>query len=171
MPFSRPQKSHGSGQTALMCATDLLARRAYGEVELLKKLRAKGFPPAECEEAVEKFRAKGILSDTSFVEQLVREAERSGRGRFWLLNKMREAGIEGAAQEDLLRQNDFDGDKELAIGQRYFARHFGAQADLNEPKKRAAAVRHLQGRGFSGAILYKIMRASGLDDFFELTED
>ncbi len=171
MPFSPATRGRESGKTALMYATDLLARRAYGEAELLKKLRAKGFAADESREVVEKFRAKGILSDLSFVEQLVREAQRSGRGRFWLLNKMREAGIESAAADDLLLKNDFDADTELAIGQHYFARHFGAKEDLNEPKKRAAAMRHLQGRGFTSGVIYKVMRAGGVDDLFELTED
>lgn len=156
--------------TALICATDLLARRSYGVQELLRKLKSKGYPPEECEDVVNKFAEKGILSDNSFVEQLCHEAERSGKGLRWLHNKMMQAGVESSSMESLLLDCDFDQDKELEILKNYFRRHFGG-VDLSGQKEQASAVRHLQGRGFSVGNIFKVLRSAGADDLNEFSED
>lgn len=65
---------------ALASAVQLLARREHSTAELFEKLKRKGYPISEIEEALALCSEKGMQSDGRFAESLMRVRVRQGYG-------------------------------------------------------------------------------------------
>jgi len=76
-------------------AQELLARRAHGTQELIKKLKLRDFPPDEIDVAVKRLLEKGILDDEAFAERLAEELfSRRGYGFHAVLLRLRQKGLD-----------------------------------------------------------------------------
>ena len=105
----------------------------------------------QIEEVLDDFEARGWLSDERFAESLARRrSERYGTRK--IQEELQRAGVDSNKTLDLLqslRDSEFERAKELWL------RKFGSMAQ--EPKERARQYRFLASKGFSSAIVAKII--------------
>ena len=117
-----------------------------------KEPEVSGKPIAlQIEEVLDDFEARGWLSDERFAESLARRrSERYGPRK--IQEELQRAGVDSNKTLDLLqslRDSEFERAKELWL------RKFGSMAQ--EPKERARQYRFLASKGFSSAIVAKII--------------
>lgn len=80
----------------MSCKADALkaiARKSYHSQELKKKLKEKGHPSHEIEEAVAYLISSGYLDDAQYLEGFARKAVRSGWGPLEVKAKLYQKGI------------------------------------------------------------------------------
>ncbi len=117
-----------------------------------KEPEVSGKPIAlQIQEVLDDFEARGWLSDERFAESLARRrSERYGTRK--IQEELQRAGVDSNKTLDLLqnlRDSEFERAKELWL------RKFGSMAQ--EPKERARQYRFLASKGFSSAIVAKII--------------
>jgi len=125
-------------------AMDFLARREYGQTELIKKLADKGYDRSVAERAVNKLTEDGLQSDQRFAEAFVQSRINQGKGPVRIRLDLGQRGVGDAAIEHAIEEasaNWF----ELArdVRQRKFG--MGKPSDF---KAKAKQMRFLQYRGF-----------------------
>jgi regulatory protein len=125
-------------------AMDFLARREYGQQELIRKLADKGFDHTVAEQAVGKLTADGLQSDQRFAEAFVQSRINQGKGPVRIRLDLGQRGIEAAAIERAMEAMAADW-RELAREVR--RRKFGS-GEPPDFKSKAKQMRFLQYRGF-----------------------
>lgn len=133
-------------------AVAYLARREHSRAELAKKLSAYG-EQEEIDRVLNSLQDAKLLSDQRFAAAFIRSrAERFGAGR--LRQELRQRGVEGELAEQELNTGDLLPEIERArvVWQKKFA---DQPADAREWAKQA---RFLQGRGFSGDIIRRVLK-------------
>ncbi|MCC2614783.1 recombination regulator RecX [Aestuariibacter halophilus] len=88
--------------------TTLLARREHSQVEIVRKLQAKGFSVSLIEQQLAKFSAKGIQSDSRFCEALIRSRVSKGQGELRIRAEAREHQLDDAEINAQLRELNVD---------------------------------------------------------------
>lgn len=123
---------------------DFLARREYGQQELVRKLAGKGFVLAAAEEAVERLTDEGLQSDPRFAENFIQSRVNQGKGPVRIRVELGQRGLGDATIEHALQEAGIDWHA-LAreIRRKKFGR--GRPADF---KAKAQQMRFLQYRGF-----------------------
>ena len=123
---------------------DFLARREYGQRELIRKLANKGFAMTAAEEAVERLTDEGLQSDRRFAENFIQSRVHQGKGPVRIRVDLGQRGISEATVDDALDEADVDWHAlAQAIRNKKFGR--GRPADF---KAKAQQMRFLQYRGF-----------------------
>jgi len=125
-------------------AMDFLARREYGQLELIRKLADKGYDRAIAQQAIENLTAEGLQSDLRFTDSFVQSRINQGKGPVRVRVDLGQRGIGDAAIKRALENASTDW-YELARNTRI--RKFG----LGQPatfKAKAKQMRFLQYRGF-----------------------
>jgi len=125
-------------------AMDFLARREYGQTELIKKLAGKGYDRAIAQQAVVNLTAEGLQSDQRFTDSFVQSRVNQGKGPVRVRVDLGQRGIGDAAIECALGKASTDW-YELARHTRI--RKFG-KAQPADFKAKAKQMRFLQYRGF-----------------------
>jgi len=136
MAKTRTEVSIASVGKALSRALGLLARRAYTEAELRKKLKA--FPEPEVEEAIRRLKDWGYLDDRAYAERFV-AARKDRFGPHRLRRELLFRGVDEATARELTPEEGEE-ERALALLASRWPRYRG---------DRARAVRFLLGRGFS----------------------
>ena len=113
-------------------AMDFLARREYGQAELIRKLADRGFERDTAEQAVGQLTDEGLQSDARFAESFVQSRINQGKGPVRIRMDLGQRGITDATIE-------------LAREQRRKKFGTAAPADFTE---KARQMRFLQYRGF-----------------------
>ena len=133
-------------------AIRLLARREHTRAELACKLAAQG-TPEEIETLLAELQACHLQSDRRFAENYVRShAARLGAAR--LRQTLKTKGVAGDLIEAQLADDALPG--ELARARTVWSRKFpSAPADTREWARQA---RFLQGRGFAGDIIRRLLK-------------
>ena len=125
-------------------AMDFLARREYGQAELIKKLADKGYLRRVVEQVLPKLTDEGLQSDDRFAEAFVQSRINQGKGPVRIRLDLGQRGVSDAVIEMALEASaaDWHG---LAreVRERKFGR--GEPADF---KAKARQMRFLQYRGF-----------------------
>jgi regulatory protein len=125
-------------------AMDFLARREYGQAELIKKLADKGYLRRVVEQVLPKLTDEGLQSDDRFAEAFVQSRISQGKGPVRIRLDLSQRGVSDAVIEMALEASasDWHG---LAreVRERKFGR--GEPADF---KAKARQMRFLQYRGF-----------------------
>jgi len=125
-------------------AMDFLARREYGQTELIRKLADKGFDRDASAEAVTRLTEDGLQSDDRFTEAFVQSRINQGKGPVRIRLDLGQKGISDSTIEIALEEAVADW-RALAREQRI--KKFGR----NPPpdfKEKARQMRFLQYRGF-----------------------
>ncbi|GAB7126833.1 hypothetical protein JCM19000A_13400 [Silvimonas sp. JCM 19000] len=139
----------------------LLARREHSRGELHSKL--KPYTPDEetLNALLDDFEERKWLSDERFAEQWTHfRSERYGSRR--LAAELRQKGVATEVINEALDQvRDGEAERAHALWQR----RFGQASD--DPKERNKQLRFLAARGFSPAIIYRIV-GGNMDDEFGL---
>lgn len=125
-------------------AMDFLARREYGQAELIRKLADKGFHQEAAEQAVLRLAEEGLQSDARFAESFVQSRINQGKGPVRIRLDLRERGVSDAAIEMALEEAAADW-RDMARSIR--RKKFGA-AEPADFKEKARQMRFLQYRGF-----------------------
>jgi regulatory protein len=124
-----------------------LTRREHGEIELARKLRAKGFEDQEIQSALELLISEGYLNNTRFAQNYTRSRLNSGWGPVIIVQELLSKGLPDfiieSTMEDFKREWDA-----VATGVR--TKKFGSKMPSNFQEK-AKQMRFLQYRGFSQA--------------------
>mgnify|MGYP003591271966 CR=1 FL=1 len=161
-------------------ALQLLAARDYTRAEMERKLaqwlRERAAREAEAEaahldtesqqadqtaaiaETLDAMEAKGFLDDRRAAEALIhRRAGKLGNSR--LQQELRQKGLDASAIEQAM---DALPGSELERARAIWQHKFGAPA--GSPQERLKQMRFLASRGFSSAVVHRIVRGSGEDD-------
>ena len=123
---------------------DFLARREYGQTELIRKLADKGFDRDAAEEAVRRLTDDGLQSDSRFAESFVQSRINQGKGPVRIRLDLSQKGIGDSVTELALEEADPDW-RALAREQRI--KKFGPDLP-GDFKEKARQMRFLQYRGF-----------------------
>jgi regulatory protein len=125
-------------------AMDFLARREYGQTELIKKLADKGFERSVAEQAVIQLTGEGLQSDARFAESFVQSRINQGKGPVRIRLDLGQRGISDSTTEIALEAVESDW---FALAREQRVKKFGDAAP-SDFKEKARQMRFLQYRGF-----------------------
>ncbi|MDH3305166.1 MAG: recombination regulator RecX [Gammaproteobacteria bacterium] len=123
---------------------DFLARREYGQAELIKKLADKGFVSEIAERAVIKLTEEGLQSDRRFAESFVQSRVNQGKGPVRIRIDLGQRGISEDAIEAALDEVGADW---YRLAREIRDKKFGSSRPADFAEK-AKQMRFLQYRGF-----------------------
>ena len=139
-------------------ALRLLSQREHSRAELVRKLTPHEEVPGELAQTLDDLQAKGFIDETRVLESVLNHrAAKLGNGR--IKQELQAKGLAPAAiTQAMLNLKD----SELARAQVVWQKKFGKPAtDANE---RAKHYRFLLTRGFSAAVVGKVIKQSGAPD-------
>ena len=125
-------------------AMDFLARREYGQHELIDKLSNKGFQRDVAESAVRTLTDEGLQSDQRFAESFVQSRVSQGKGPVRIRQDLSHRGIHSSAIELALEESGADW---YALAREIRQKKFG-RGSPGEFREKARQMRFLQYRGF-----------------------
>ena len=137
------------GRNAFTTALTLLSARELSEAQLRTRLLRRKLDPADVDAALARLKEDGTLNDRRVARAIARmESEIKHRGRTRVIQKIRQAGIDGDTAEDAVREVFEDVDEHALLEQAMERRLRGkSRRDLDE-KQRARIVRALMAQGF-----------------------
>lgn len=138
-------------------ALELLARREHTRRELARKLAVHAEDPASIEGVLDELEARGWLSESRVMEQLI-HARRSRFGARKIERDLRDRGV---SEEAVAAAMPTVREGELEAARAVWRRKFGGRQPRT-PAERARQARFLQGRGFGLDVIMIILK--GGDD-------
>ncbi len=137
-------------------AMDFLARREYGQTELVRKLAGKGFDRSVAEQAITALSQENLQSDQRFAESFVQSRINQGKGPVRIRLDLGHRGIGDAVIESALEEAATDW-RELAREIR--VKKFG-RAKPSDFKNKAKQMSFLQYRGFEPDHIQAVMESN-----------
>lgn len=134
----------GNPKEARKKAMDYLARREYGENELVKKLSAAGFDADIAMAAVERLRLDGLQDDRRFIENFVQSRINQGKGPQRIHADLGQRGLASGLVDDVLAEHSVDW---YRLARDVRCKKFGVEHP-KDFKEKARQMRFLQSRGF-----------------------
>lgn len=139
-------------------ALRLLSQREHSRVELERKLARHEEEPGSLARALDELAAKDFISEARVVQSVLHQrAPRMGAARV-----KQELAHKGIAPEAIAEALAGLRDTELPRAREVWRRRFDAPP--TDATERARQVRFLLARGFSGAVVAKVLRGSDDDD-------
>ena len=133
---------------------DLLARREHSAVELVNKLKSRGFEEEEIEDAVSQLQEDGLQSDERFAESYIHHRFNAGYGPTKITYELHQRGVSDRLINLFLDELDVDWDDHM---QQQRIRKFGDTIPDDYAQKMKQA-RFLQNRGFSAEAVMRLFR-------------
>ena len=146
--FSCPREARKKGM-------DFLARREYGQQELIDKLAGRGFDREIAEQAVAGLIEDGLQSDDRFAENFIQSRINQGKGPVRIRAELSQRSISDSAIESAIDACDADWYR-LARDVRF--RKFGRRRPADF-KAKAKQMRFLQYRGFEPSHIQRAIDA------------
>ena len=131
-------------QDARKKAMDFLARREYGQTELINKLADKGYDRHIAEQAIHKLTADGLQSDRRFAEAFVQSRINQGKGPVRIRLDLGQRGVSDDVIEIAIEESAADW---FELARQVRLRKFGGSRPADF-KAKARQMRFLQYRGF-----------------------
>ena len=125
-------------------AMDFLARREYGQTELIKKLADKGYIRRLVEQAIIRLTDQGLQSDDRFAEAFVQSRINQGKGPVRIRLDLSQRGVSDAVTEMAIEESAADWH---GLARDVRVRKFGRDEPADF-KAKAKQMRFLQYRGF-----------------------
>ena len=143
---------------AYTVALTLLSARELSETQLRTRLKRRQLDAEGIDAAVSRLKSDGTLNDRRVALALARlESAIKHRGRARVIQKIRQAGIDGDTAEDAVREVFEEVDEGALLEHALERRLRGKTATDLDDKARARIVRALAGQGFRlDAILKKL---------------
>ncbi len=123
---------------------DFLARREYGQAELIRKLADKGYVRRIVEDAVQKLTDEGLQDDDRFAESFVQSRINQGKGPVRIRTDLSQRGVSDAVIEMAIESSAADWH---GLASEVRVRKFGRDLPADF-KAKAKQMRFLQYRGF-----------------------
>jgi len=123
---------------------DFLARREYGQQELIDKLAGKGFLRDIAEQAILVLTNEGLQSDQRFAESFVQSRVSQGKGPVRIRQDLSQRGIRSGAIDLAIEEAGADW---YALAREIRLKKFGGSQPTGF-KDKAKQMRFLQYRGF-----------------------
>jgi len=144
---------------AFTLALTLLSARELSESQLRSRLKRREIAEADIDAAVTRLKADRTLNDRRVALAIARmESAIKHRGRARVIQKVRQAGIDGDIAEDAVREAFEDVDENTLLTRAMERRLRGkTPKDLDE-KSRARIVRALVAQGFRFEAILKLLR-------------
>jgi regulatory protein len=144
---------------AYTVALTLLSARELSEAQLRARLKRRQIDADDIDTAVSRLKADRTLNDRRVALAMARmESAIKHRGRSRVLQKVRQAGIDGDTAEDAVREVFEEVDESELLNRAFERRLRGrAAADLDE-KGRARIVRGLIAQGFRLEAILKRLK-------------
>ena len=141
---------------AYTVALTLLSARELSEAQLRTRLKRREIDADDIESAIARLKADRTINDRRVALAIARmESSIKHRGRARVLQKIRQAGIDGDLAEDAVREVFEDVNEDELLDRAMERRLRGtAVADLDE-RGRARIARGLAGQGFSLDAIFK----------------
>ncbi len=158
MGFNRAagHKPVSSIDSAFARAALLLGRREYGEQELAKALREKGFEQPHIDIALARLKEFGLQSDERASLAVFRRCAQSGKGPGYAKQQLRQRFLTEPTTDD---SSPIDWDE---LADKALRRKFGSGQLSRAQQQKAYAF--LMQRGFSGDCIRKVIQAFGQED-------
>ena len=125
-------------------AMDFLARREYGQTELIRKLANKGYVRNIAEQSVITLTDEGLQSDRRFAEAFVQSRINQGKGPVRIRLDLGQKGLIEGIIEDVIEEAPVDW---FELAREVRLRKFGGEFPTDF-KAKAKQMRFLQYRGF-----------------------
>lgn len=138
-------------------ALDLLARREHSRVELARKLQQRGAMPELLEPILDRLAEQGLLSDTRYLESMIRKRAQAGYGPLRIQEELQRQGIPSAEVRQALQNADCDWAAQL---EQVWRRKFDGVVPI-DAKSRAKQARFLSYRGFPSDWISALWRGCG----------
>jgi SOS response regulatory protein OraA/RecX len=141
----------------------MLAQRRLTEVQLWKKLAARGYEDDEIENAVASCKANGYVDDRLYAALYV-EGARKAVGDARLTADLVKRGIDRDAAVSIVAEAPLDQHARIEAAYGKIRR---TQPQLTYP----AIARKLERLGFPSSLIYRVLRAHAADDLQIFTRD
>ena len=142
--FNRHERAAPDPKTARKKAMDFLARREYGQAELVGRLVAAGFAGDVAQDAVTQLTADGLQDDGRYAASFVNARVSRGSGPLRIASALRERGLSDSIIDSALQDADVDWYAEASAARE---KKFGLGA-VETYADKAKQMRFLQYRGF-----------------------
>jgi regulatory protein len=140
-------------------ASALRVLRGAGQssASLQRKLERRGYSADAAAEAVRRCAAVGYIDDAALAVSVAARHRRSGHGRARVAADLRARGVPGdAIAEALNGQTDTEEAAALAVASQLWSR--AGDPESRDPRARMRVAGALQRRGFSAALVVRVMR-------------
>ena len=128
-------------------AIQLLARREYSRVELVRKLQQKTFDADEISACLDALAEQSLQSDARFAESFIRSRISRGQGLIRIKGELRQRGVDQETQAAALAAvEEREAVDWFELARETLERRFSTPGD--SPKERAKRERFLAARGF-----------------------
>lgn len=145
---------------AYTIALTLLSARELSETQLRTRLKRRKIDDHAIDSAVSRLKADGTLNDRRVATALARmESAIKGRGRGRIIQRIRQAGIDGDIADDAVREVFADVDEDELLQRALDRRLRGRTPKDLDDKTHARIVRALAGQGFRLEAILKKLRA------------
>jgi len=145
-------------QKALHTALRILTVRDHSKYELNRKLKQRGFSPADIEKAVSECERLDYINDERTARVYIHQMIRKGQGLNRIRHAMNKKGLQGQRIENILCEIESDID-EAQGAQRILEKHIQRFERENDLKKRRDKMyRFLYARGFSQDTIRKLIK-------------
>jgi regulatory protein len=154
-------------QRAYLDAVRLLAARLRTELELITRLKQKGYEMPLIAVTIERLKREKYIDDQLFAEQLTKQRIHSQKkGRNWVKQELKQKGVNPDQIIHALDQIDKDAEYRGAYD--LASRKYQSEAGKDRLKAKRKAMMFLQRRGYSIAVIQRVMKEiAHTDDFDE----
>ena len=144
---------------AYTVALTLLSARELSESQIRSRLKRRKFDAEDIDSAVSRLKENRTLNDRRVAVAIARmESSVKRRGRARVIQKIRQAGIDGETADDAVREVFEDVDESELLDHALERRLRGKTAKELDDKGRARIMRALVGQGFSFEAVIKRLR-------------
>lgn len=137
------------------CAINLLARRERSQLELKRKLIARGFSKGVIDNVLTVLSKENLQNDERFVESYIRMRMNRGYGPLRILAELRKRGIAADVAGELLDTNDSVWFEQVQIAR---CKKFGNE-NPKDFQQRSKQAQFLQYKGFTGEQIKYVLSA------------
>jgi regulatory protein len=151
-----PDNATAAEDTALR----ILRGAGQSSASLQRKLERRGYTGDAATEAVRRCREAGYINDAVLATSVAARHRRSGHGRARVAADLKARGLaEDIITEALDGQRDSEEAAALAVAQQLWNR--AGSPDIRDQRARMRVAGALQRRGFSSALVIRVMRGLG----------
>ena len=150
---NEPDNANAAEDTALR----ILRGAGQSSASLQRKLERRGHTADAAAEAVRRCRDAGYINDAALAASVAARHRRSGHGRAQVAADLQARGVSGELiTEALDAQSDSEEAAALGVAQHLWSR--AGSPDRRDRRRACASPGHCMRRGFSSALVIRVMR-------------